>query len=237
MERKNKILAIVMARSKSKGLKDKNLKKIKNIPLLALPGILAKKSKLITKIIISTDSKKYGKVAKKNGIDFFFLRKKSLSGSKIADHLVLRDAVIRAEKFYNTQFNLILSMPPTSPLRSKSDIEKCIKKMRSNKFDSVWTVSKIDLKYHPDKQLQIKKNKLNYYSSNGKNIHYRQKLKHTYFRNGCAYVIKRDILLNKNKGLLTNKSGYVIVKNPQVSIDDKFDLAKVRKIFNFSQYK
>ena len=72
MEHKNKILAIVMARSKSKGLKNKNLKKIKNIPLLALPGILAKKSKLITKIIISTDSKKYGKVAKKMELIFSF---------------------------------------------------------------------------------------------------------------------------------------------------------------------
>ena len=76
MKNKHNILAVVMARSKSKGLKNKNLKKIHNLPLLALPGIIAKNTNLISKIIISTDSKKYGTIAKKNGIDFFYLRKR-----------------------------------------------------------------------------------------------------------------------------------------------------------------
>ena len=72
MKSRKNILGIVIARSKSQSLKNKNIKKIQNIPLLALPGILAKKSNLISKIVISTDSKIYGNIAKKFNIDFFF---------------------------------------------------------------------------------------------------------------------------------------------------------------------
>lgn len=235
MKNKHNVLAVVMARSKSKGLKNKNLKKIHNLPLLALPGIIAKNTNLISKIIISTDSKKYGTIAKKNGIDFFYLRKRSLSGSKVPDHLVLHDALIKAEKYYKIKFDFIVSMPPTSPLRSKNDVEKSIKKIINQKFDTVWTISKIDLKYHPNKQLKIKNNRLNYYSPEGKNTHYRQQLKTTYYRNGCSYVVKRNILL-KYKSLLTNNTGYVVVKTPQISIDDELDLKNVKKIFSISRY-
>ena len=225
-----------MARSKSKGLKNKNIKKINNIPLLALPGIIAKKSKFISKIMISTDSKKYGDIAKKHNIDFFYIRKKSLSGSKVPDHLVLKDALIKAEKYYKSKFDFIVSMPPTSPLREKVDVEKSIKKIIQKKFDSVWTISKVNLKYHPHKQLEIINNKLNYFSSKGKVTHYRQQLKTTYYRNGCCYVIKRNILLNKNKTLLTNNSGFIIVKSHQISIDDRGDLEIVKKIFSQKNY-
>ena len=233
MRSSHNILAVIMARSKSKGLKNKNLKKIKNIPLLALPSIILKKSKLISKIIISTDSKKYGGIAKAYGIDFFYLRKKSLSGPNVPDHLVLRDALIQAEKYFKTKFNYIVSLPPTSPLRSRSIVEKSIRTIVKEKFDSLWTISKIDLKYHPDKQLVMEKGKLKYFTSKGKNIHYRQQLNTTFYRNGCAYVVKRKTLI-ENKTLLTKNSGCVIVKSPQISIDNKYDLEKARKIFSLS---
>jgi len=234
MKSRKNILGIVIARSKSKSLKNKNIKKIQNIPLLALPGILAKKSNLISKIAISTDSKIYGNIAKKFNIDFFFLIKKNLSGPKVPDQFVLRDALVRAEKYYNLKFDYVVSMPPTSPLRSRKDVEKAIKKTIKNKFDALWTISKIDLKYHPYKQLKIKNKKLKYFSTKGKLINYRQQLTTTYFRNGCAYVIKRNILLNKMKSLLTKNTGYEILNSPQISIDNEDDLNLARKEFKFS---
>ena len=91
MKNKKKILAVVMARSGSKGLKNKNILKINKIPLIGHAGKISKKIKLIDKCIISTDSRKYGNIAKKYGMHFFFLRNKKLSGSKVPDHLVLKD--------------------------------------------------------------------------------------------------------------------------------------------------
>ena len=79
---KNKILAVILARSKSKGLKNKNIKKI-NIPLIGLAAKCSIKSKFITKTLISTDNIKYGNIAKKFGADFFTYEIKKFQVQKL----------------------------------------------------------------------------------------------------------------------------------------------------------
>ena len=66
-------------------------------------------------------------------------------------------------------------LPPTSPFRKSNDVIKTIKKLVNGKFDSVWTISEIDLKNHPLKLLNIKNESLEYYDERGKNIIARQK--------------------------------------------------------------
>ena len=61
-----------------------------------------------------------------------------------------------------------MSLPPTSPLRKTKDVVLAIKKLVDEKLDAVWTISKIDSKYHPYKALEIKQNKLVFFSSLGK---------------------------------------------------------------------
>lgn len=230
MKNKKKILAVVMARSGSKGLKNKNILKINKIPLIGHAGKISKKIKLIDKCIISTDSRKYGNIAKKYGMHFFFLRNKKLSGSKVPDHLVLKDALIKAEKYYNINFYAVVSLPPTTPLRKKNDVIGAINKFIKLKMDSLWTVSKVDNKFHPLKQLDIKNKNLRYFLSKGKNIIYRQQLKDTYFRNGVAYVVSRKLLIN-GKSLLNKNTGFYFVKTKQISIDSLEDLIETRKHF------
>ena len=70
MYKKKKILAVVLARSGSKGIKNKNLKKINNLSLVGHVGLFIKKIKIIDKRIISTNSKKIGKEGKKFNLDF-----------------------------------------------------------------------------------------------------------------------------------------------------------------------
>ena len=86
-------------------------------------------------------------------------------------------------------------MPPTSPLRKKKDVIGAIKKFIELKKDSICTISEIDKKFHPLKQLKINKKDLRYFHPKGKNIQYRQQLNNTYFRNGVAYVVSRKQLL------------------------------------------
>ena len=77
-------------------------------------------------------------------------------------------------------------LQPTSPLRKHSDVTKVIRKLVNNELDSVWTVSKVDSKFHPLKQLVIKESSLSYYDKLGKNIIARQQLSNLYQRNGVA---------------------------------------------------
>ena len=80
----------------------------------------------------------------------------------------------------------------------------------------MWTISKTDSKFHPDKQLQLKKIKLNTIQK-GPKIFYRQQLDQVYYRNSNAYVVSKKFL--KEKTLLSKNTGSIIVKSKQISID------------------
>ena len=229
MYKKKSILVVVLARGGSKTIKNKNLVKIKKIPLVGLVGKLVKKMKIIDKALVSTDSDRIGKTSQKYGLDYIFKRPKNISGNIVSDFKVLEHALKTTEKILRRKFDIIISLPPTSPLRDKNYIEKGIKKLIKNKYDSLWTVSKTDTKFHPEKQLILKKNKLNYFHRNGPSIIARQQLSDMYHRNGVAYIMTRDCILKKKK-LLTNNSGYLIINKKQISIDTFEDLNNVRKL-------
>ena len=228
MYKKKRILAVVLARSGSKGIKNKNLRKINSIPLVGYAGKLISKIKIVDKKIISTDSKKIGKAGAKYDLGYIFKRPKYLSGSKISDEEVLNHALVITEKLTKKRFDVVVSIPPTSPLRKKNEVVLSIKKLINEKYDSVWTISEIDSKFHPYKSLITKKNKLNFFSEMGKKIKYRQQLNKIYYRNGGCYVFSRKTILEKK--ILTKNTSFIISKGDQVSIDNINDLNLVREI-------
>lgn len=233
--KKKIIYAVTPARGNSKGIKNKNLKSIKNKSLLKLCFDAAKKTKLIDEIVISSDSSKIIRKAKSIGYKVYFKRPKNLSGDKIADMPVIKHALIQIEKNIKKKIDYLVMLQVTSPLRKTEHIKKCIKKILENKLDAVWTISKVDKKYHPDKQLIIKNNEIKFFSRNGKNIIARQQLKNTYYRNGAVYVFSRKAVLNEK--ILPKKSGFIIIKEELISIDTKQDLKRAEQIISFSRAK
>ncbi len=221
---KKKIIAIILARSKSKGLKNKNIEKINGVPLIGLAVKCSIKSDLITKTLISTDSTKYGNIAKKYGADFFYLRSKKISGPKIKDEHVLIDGLKKAEIFYQEKFDIVISLPASTPTRSYIDLDKMISFFLKNNYDSLWSISKTDLKFHPLKQLVLNRDKLEYFDNKGKKIFNRQQLvDNIYHRNGVAYIVSKKFLINNKKLISKNSTGYLL-KGKRISIDSKEDL-------------
>jgi CMP-N,N'-diacetyllegionaminic acid synthase len=233
--KKKIIYAVTPARGNSKGIKNKNLKSIKNKSLLKICFDAAKETKLIDEIVISSDSSKIIRKAKSIGYKVYFKRPKNLSGDKIADMPVIKHALIQIEKNIKKKIDYLVMLQVTSPLRKPEHIKKCIKKILENKLDAIWTISKVDKKYHPDKQLIIKNNEINFFSRNGKNIIARQQLQNTYYRNGAVYVFSRKAVLNEK--ILPKKSGFIITKEELISIDTKQDLKRAEQIISFSRAK
>lgn len=221
-----KILAIIPARGGSKGLRLKNLRKVNKVPLVAYVAKIVNKIPLIDRAVVSTDHKKIAKIAKKAGLSVPFKRPFKISGDKISDYDVIVHALNFMEKKDKTKYDIIVSLPPTSPLRKPADVIGAIKMLINKNFDSVWTVSKTDNKYHPLKQLKIIKNKIQFYSPKGSKIIARQQLKPVYHRNGVAYVMTRKCL-KKKKNIITNNTGAYLVDNFQISVDTRFDLKLV----------
>ncbi len=223
------ILAVVMARGGSKGIKNKNLKKIRSKSLVAIAGQLLSKVKIIDRSIISTDSVKIAKEAKKNFLSFFFKRPQNLSGDFVSDFKVMYHSLKFMEKFDKKKFDIVLMIQPTSPMRNKSIILQCIKKVVKSKVSSCWTVNEVNSKLHPFKQLIFKGNFLNYFDKKGKKIIARQQLKPTYFRNGLCYAIRRETIL-KDKNLLGKKALAIITKKNVINIDSFDELRLARKL-------
>jgi CMP-N-acetylneuraminic acid synthetase len=228
--KKKKVLAVVLARSGSKGIKNKNLKKINNVSLVGLVGKFLNKFKFIDLAIVSTNSEKIAKEAGKYNLSSFFKRPKSLSGPKVSDEKALYHALTTIEKKFKVRFDIILSLPPTSPLRKPSDLTKSINKLVKNNYDAVWSISETDKKFHPYKSLILKMNKLKFFSNIGRKVKYRQQLFQTYYRNGACYAFSRKAILNKD--ILPKNSSYIISDSEQVSIDGLDDLIIVKKFIN-----
>jgi CMP-N-acetylneuraminic acid synthetase len=225
----NKTLIVIPSRSGSKGIKNKNLKKISKKSLIEITSNFINKIKYIDKKIISTDSQKIKNMSKKLGFEIIN-RPKIISGDRVSDYQVIKHALTILKK-KNLVFDYLIYLQPTSPIRRKEDLIKNIKTVINNNFDSCWSVSKIDKKFHPLKILNIKNEYLKLYNNHGIKIIARQQLNDSYVRNGIFYIFKCKSLL-KYKTIYLKKCLPAITKYNHINIDTKKDLLIAKKLYN-----
>tara|TARA_A100001011_G_scaffold395860_3_gene492060 strand:- start:1262 stop:1975 length:714 start_codon:yes stop_codon:yes gene_type:complete len=222
------ILCTICARGGSKGLKKKALKKIYGKPLISYTVRQALKSKVFKEVVVSTDSKKIQKVAKKYGAKSWFLRPKKFSNDRSAKLLAIRHAFIESEKFFNNKFDICVDLDITSPLRNVKDIKNSITKFIKNKKCNN-LLSICSAKKNPYYNM-IEKNKNEYKMvRQKKNIFRRQDAPEVFEINASIYIFRRNMLL-KNYDLINKKTiTYLMPRNRSVDIDDIYD-------FNFVKF-
>ena len=115
------IYVLICARSGSKGIRNKNIKKLGKLSVLENTILQAKKLRYIKSVFVSTDSKKYKIIAENVGGTVPFLRPKYLSGDKISEWKVWKHFV---KKMNFKKNDLIIILPTTSPFRKIKDILK-----------------------------------------------------------------------------------------------------------------
>ncbi len=222
------IVAIICARGNSKGIKNKNLLKFKKTSLIGNAIIQSYKSKYIKRVIVSTDSKKIAKEAKKYGAEVPFLRPSKLAKDNSPEIETWKHLINFFKNKEKTDF--YVSVPTTSPLRKVSDIDKCIKKAINNDLDIVFSISKSS-KNPFFNIVTINKNKLKLAVKTKKIITRRQEAPKCFDLTTVCYVFKPEYILKNKKNLYSGKTGYVeIPKNRALDIDDKFDYHLVKKL-------
>ena len=123
----NKVLAFIPARANSKGVKDKNIKKLNGKPLVSLTIDFAKELKFIDYIVVCSDSLKIKRIAKDKKINFI-LRPEKLSTD---DSKVESSLIYTLQNFKEAHLiEYILLLEPTSPFRQKNTVKKCNKKKK-----------------------------------------------------------------------------------------------------------
>ena len=136
------ILCLIPARSGSKGIPHKNIKDFKGKPLLAWCIVQAQNSKYQMKIIVSTDSEKYRKIAIQYGAEAPFLRPSEISQDLSTDFECIKHTLdwLKTNEKYSP--DIILHLRPTQPCRKVEDIDACLDIFinQREKYDSLRTV-------------------------------------------------------------------------------------------------
>ena len=193
---KKKILAIIPARSGSKGIKNKNIIKINGKPLVFYTIKNAKNSKMISDLIGSTDSKKIKKIFEKYKVEIPFLRPKKLSTDKSLIIETLIFCLKKMEKIKQKKYDYIVLLQPTAPNRTKNEIDNCINKIIRTKADSLISLSPLD-EPHPLKLKKISRGVVQNYQRDAKNNFPRQSLPKLYKPSGNIYIFRRKISKNQ----------------------------------------
>lgn len=218
-----KFLGIIPARGGSKGIKNKNIKKLNGKPLIEYTIDAAKKSKLLKNFIVSTDSKSIVNVVENAGCEAPFLRPSNLAKDNTPTLPVLCHALEKYEELTGGKFTHIVVLQPTAPLRTAADIDNALKMMTgSPRRDSLITCYEAN-HVHPRIMYQKKGSKFLPYLSAKKEIVRRQNFDNVYVRNGAIYVVKKDLLVNQNRIIGENPLVMTMPRWKSINIDDMDD--------------
>lgn len=231
------ILAIIPARSGSKGVSKKNTRSIAGKPLIEYTINSAKKSKKINRIILSTDSKEIANFAKKKGIEVPFLRPKKISkgNSPALDYVKHALKFLENEQSYIP--DIILILQPTSPIRKIGLINKSISLLKKSKASCVMTVTKV--KNHPYLTFWYPQEQfLKPLKSDFKKFNRRQKFPTMYYPTGSVYAFWYKTI-QKYDSIYGNKIKPIIIdQENSIDIDSIFDffIAEMR-ILHWNRYR
>lgn len=142
MDFKPEVLAVVGARSGSKSIPHKNIKPLLGKPLMVWIIEAAKASKYVSRVLLSTDSSEYAEIGRKYGAETPFLRPKELAADSVPDFDYLYHAATWLRDNENWQADIILRLPPTTPLCKPESIDTCIELLiNDSKADSSRTIA------------------------------------------------------------------------------------------------
>lgn len=209
-----KNIAIITARSGSKGLPDKNIKLLDNKPLLAYSIEAALSSNMFEDVMVSTDSEKYAEIAESCGGTVPFLRSKRNSSDAASSWDTVSEVLQRYEDM-GKEFDTFCLLQPTSPFRTGEDIKKAYYLYLEKEATAVVSVcevehslqwcNKLDGTYSLEKFVQRE------------DIQQRQKLD-TYYRiNGAIYI--SNVIEFKKDPFLYKRGAYAYIMNTMKSID------------------
>ncbi len=224
-----KILCTVCIRSGSKGIKNKNIKKINGKPLVYYSINIAKKSNLFSNIVVSSDSPGYLNLSKKFGATDLVKRPKKLAKDKSGKIVVIKHALKFMEKKYKTIFDYIIDLDATSPLRSVQDIKGALKKFINTRSSNLFSVTKSHRSPYFN-MVEIKGSKVILIKKTQREYLRRQDTPKTYDLNASIYIWKRESLL-KNKSLFQKSTNiYIMPKSRSLDIDEELDFKIVSKL-------
>jgi len=196
------ILAIIPARSGSKGVAGKNIRLLGGYPLLAYSIAVAKLVKSIDRVIVSTDSQEYADIAKDYGAEVPFLRPAVIAGDNSGDYDFFQHAInwLQENEGYRPEF--LVHLRPTTPFREARYIEGAIEAIKKDTtataLRSLHEMSESAYKTFEIENAYMKSVFLGSFDIEASNLP-RQMVKTTYDANGYVDVLRTSYILEHKK--------------------------------------
>ncbi len=222
----NRIIAVITARSGSKGIKDKNILSVNNIPLVIRSIQHAQSSKYIDKVFVSTDSQEYLNLC--NTV-LFNAKKMKLRPEHLATDEATHDELITYLANEFREYDYMVLLQPTIPYRDAKDIDACIERTVDNNANSLISICEISAPVHHT--LVLEGDRVGKYLFKDESISLRQENKTGYRPNGSVYISKIPFVI-ENKKLREELPMVYIMKEDikNLDIDEPNDLTKANSL-------
>jgi CMP-N,N'-diacetyllegionaminic acid synthase len=217
------IVAMIPARSGSKGIKNKNIKLVQGKPLFLYTVESALSSRLISRTLISTDSIEMQQIAFDSGAEAPFLRPEDLSNDTACMVDVMQHFVDWLKREDDYEVDLLVTLYPTSPFRTGEQIDAAISAFIKSDADCLVSVSR--QKHHPFWTLHLDNRKRLHHYFGKENLFYRrQDMPFTYEQNGAIYIVPpKNILKLDRRSMTDNTLAFIMDGKSSINIDDEMD--------------
>jgi CMP-N,N'-diacetyllegionaminic acid synthase len=223
MYKGKRILCVIPARGGSKGVPGKNTRLLGGKPLIAYTIGHARSSKLLDRIIVSTDSVQIARMAKKFKAEVPFMRPASLAtdSSKTIDVLLHAMDWMQTKEKYD--FDILVLLHATTPFRIPEDIDAAVRLLVDKKADNVFSVTEA----HRNPYFNMVERDTKGRAHIVKPGHYftRQSAPKVFDMNASIYVWWKDVLKKRRSSFLKRTMVYEMPKERSVDIDDTFDFS------------
>lgn len=231
MFKRMKRIAIIPARSGSKGLKDKNIIDLCGKPLIAYSIEAALETGLFDHVIVSTDSEHYAEIAQHYGAEVM-MRGEALSNDKATTFMVLEDIL---KNRLQESIDYFVLLQPTSPLRTSKHITEAIEKFESKIEHFDFLVSMKEAEHAKVLVNPIDDDEsLKYFDTDFSN--YRRQGYKDYSPNGAIFIAKPDSYLEQKHFFGAKALSYIMSAEDSVDIDGALDLVVAKEIISYREF-
>lgn len=225
-----KVLAVIPARGGSKGLPKKNILNFCGKPLIAWSIEQALNTPEIDKVIVSTDSEEIAEIARKYGASVPFIRPDFLAGDTASSIDVLLHAVDFLHENEKENYEYLVCVEPTSPLREVKDISGALNALNPKlSIESVVGVAQTE-SIHPAYLYKIEEEKLIPYLEKHPNSLRRQELEVLYHLEGSVYAATIDSLRTKRGFYHELTAAWVVERYKSIEIDEYSDFIQAEAL-------
>lgn len=216
------VLALIPARGSSKGVPRKNIRLLAGKPLIAYSIEVARSSRLITRVIVSTDNDEIAAVAHQYGAEVPFMRPVELAQDDSPEWLVWQHALrfIEAEQGLPDVF---VCVSPTSPLRTVEDVDVCIRELLTSDADLVLAVKPADRNPYFNLVVLDEAGYAQLVIPSARTIFRRQSAPKVYDMTTVAYAARPEFILRANAVFEGKVKAVVVPVERALDIDTELD--------------